>query len=575
MIDMTPRFYSDGKITRSLVKYSGSAFCAVVPGARSTGLTLLSENVRVYENAFHGDTAEFPPMEAGVYGFVLSADGKVLAHDRIVYYEERYKLIEPPSGIIYHIFVDRFAKGGDVPVREDAVMNDDWYGGIPQYAEYPGQPVENNMFFGGTLYGVARKIGYLRSLGCEWLYLSPVFTAYSNHKYDTADFLSVDGMFGGDAALKELIAECHKNGVKLILDGVFNHVGDRSIYFDRFGKYGGAYVNENSPYREWFDIRPDGSYDCWWGLENVPKIRKVKSYRDFICKTVIPRYMRMGIDGWRLDVVDEYSNDFLEEITAAAKRENPDAIIIGEVWEDVTDKVAYSERKKYFCGAWLDSAMNYPVRGAILDYFKNHDASLLKSTLETQLSHYPRRSLLCLMNMLGTHDTERVLTVLGGGSSDGKSGTQLAHERLSPEARSYAAKLLKAAFWLLFCLPGVPAVYYGDEAGLEGGRDPFDRLPFPWGREDEEILRTVRAASALRRAHECLYKGDTEIAQCNDGFIVIKRRFGDECAVCICNMSRGYDYKVDTRLVPLNGASHVLMPGETGVYKEEICSNKE
>ena len=568
MADKTPVFYSQNEKTRSLVKYSGGAFSAFVEGAKSVGLALLSENVRVYENAFRGDTAVFPELEAGVYNFVLSADGRVVSHDRIVYYEEKYPLIAPPGGIIYHVFVDRFAKGGAVPVREDAVMNPDWYGGTPQYAEWPGENVENNMFFGGTLYGVAEKLDYLLSLGCEWLYLSPVFTAYSNHKYDTADFMSVDPMFGGDGALKTLVRECHARGIKLILDGVFNHVGDRSVYFDRYGKYGGAYVNEDSPYREWFDIRPDGSYDCWWGLTNVPKIRKVRSYRDFICKTVIPHYMRMGIDGWRLDVVDEYSNDFLEEITASAKRENPNAVIIGEVWEDVTDKVAYSERKKYFCGAWLDSAMNYPVRNAILDYFKNHDASILKSTLETQLTHYPRRSLLCLMNMLGTHDTERVLSVLGGASSEGKPGSVIAKEKLAPESRREAIKLLKAAFWLLFCLPGVPSVYYGDEAGMEGGRDPFNRRPFPWGREDAELVQTVREAARLRRENECLVKGDTEITQCNDGFIVIKRTLADECVTCICNMSYNYDYKVDPRLIPLNGASHTLYPGETGVYKE-------
>ena len=570
MADRIPLFYSGGILTRSLVKYSGSAFSAVVKGASSVGLALFSENVRVFEDAFRGDTAAFPKFEAGVYRFVLSADGRVVFHDRIVYYEERYPLIEPPKGIIYHVFVDRFAPGGDVPVRADAVMNPDWYGGVPQYAEYPGQPVENNMFFGGTLYGVAGKLDYLLSLGCEWLYLSPIFTAYSNHKYDTADFMSVDEMFGGDAALKHLIKECHSRGIKLILDGVFNHVGDRSVYFDRFGKYGGAYVNPDSPYREWFDIRPDGTYDCWWGLTNVPKIRKVRSYRDFICKTVIPHYMRMGVDGWRLDVVDEYSNDFLEEITRAVKAENPGAVVIGEVWEDVTDKIAYSERKKYFCGAWLDSAMNYPVRSAILDYFKNHDASLLKSTLETQLAHYPRRSLMCLMNMLGTHDTERVLTLFGGQSSEGKSGSQLACEKLSEHDRARAEKLLKAAFWLLFCLPGVPAVYYGDEAGVEGGRDPFNRRPFPWGREDQGLLQTVRAASALRRENECLVRGETYVTQCNDGFIVIKRILGGECVVCICNMSYGYDYRVDPAYVPLNGASHTLYPGETGVYMEML-----
>ncbi len=581
-------FYENGVPTKTLVKYRGRVFTARVEGSGITGTSVYIYDDKGFakriEGVKDGDgyVLTFPELDSGFYRFrveLSAADGnRTEKPRRMLVVGNIYKTVKPPRGVIYQIFPDRFAKSGsiaaksgEVKIREDAVINGDWYGELTQYPLLPGDNVENNEFFGGTLYGVIEKLNYLKSLGVEWIYLNPVFIAYSNHKYDTGDYMEVDAMLGGRRALDELVAECHKRGMKLILDGVFNHVGRNSIYFDYYGKYGGAYNNAASPYREWFDIRADGSYDCWWGLTNLPKVKKVASFRKFICGTVIPEYMRAGVDGWRLDVVDEYDNAFLEEITAAAKRINPEAVIIGEVWDDVTDKVAYSERKSYFFGAALDSATNYPLRNAIIRYITSGDAEFLKDELENQLTHYPAEKLICMMNILGTHDTERILTVLGGGTSENKTGDELACLRLSPEQREKGKRLLKAAYTLLDCLPGIPTIYYGDEAGLEGHRDPFNRLPFPWGREDREILDHYKEINALRAESMALIKGSTEILQWNDGFFAFEREYKSvsehERVFCVCNMSESYIYYVNGSYTPLNLKNNEVHPGETGIYK--------
>ena len=502
MADIFPEYRENGVITHTFVKYAGREFTVKVSGRHLLCTEVYNEYKKVTDvvgEEMDGSTfVSLPELERGIYWVKVICDGDVIADERFVYVDDAYAPVKPPKGIIYHVFVDRFAKGGIVKRRPDAVMNYDWNNGIPQYAEYEGGYVENNMFFGGTLWGVADRINYIKSLGTEWLYLSPIFTAYSNHKYDTGDFMTVDGMFGGRKALDNLISVCHANGIKLILDGVFNHVGRDSVYFDYLDVYGnGAYHYADSPYREWFDIKNDGTYDCWWGITNLPKVRKTESYRRFICEKVIPEYMKAGIDGWRLDVVDEYDTSLLAGITEASKKYNPDAIIIGEVWDDVTDKVAYSERKQYFCGKCLDSAMNYPIRNAVISYFKSGDGSELKDVVENQIKHYPKEKLLCMMNFLGTHDTERIMTVLGDGFSNGVAGSVLASKKLGNDEYAAAKKLFKAAFALLSCLPGVPSIYYGDEAGLEGYRDPFNRRPFPWGKEDGELVNFCRIIAEI------------------------------------------------------------------------------
>lgn len=563
----------NGIETDKMVKYSNGVFSISTNGVKNAMLIVKNENgyvCTVYgKEAYNGYELVFPPLDEGIYWFDVYADDNMILSERILSVNNIYDTVTPPKGIIYHIFVDRFCRFGKTSCRDDALLNDDWDNGIPQYQNRQGEALENNEFFGGNLYGVASELDYIKALGAEWIYLSPIFTAYSNHKYDTGDYMTVDEMFGGRKALDELIKKCHENGMKLILDGVFNHVGRDSVYFDYKNKYGGAYKNPLSPYRSWFNINTDGSYDCWWGITNLPKTNKNESFRDYICKTVIPEYMKAGIDGWRLDVVDEYDNSFLKQITSSVKHYNRNAVIIGEVWDDVTNKVAYGEQKKYFCGSCLDSAMNYPIKDGIIDYFLTCRADKLRDVLQNQLKYYPKEKLLLMMNFLGTHDSERILTVFGEGYSNGRSGDELANRLLSKQEKEKAKKMLKAAYALLVCLPGIPSVYYGDEAGLEGYRDPFNRRPFPWKHIDADLMPWFASMNSIRSTHESLIKGDTEIFQCNDGFFVLKRKYEREEIICVCNMSKEHDYFVSPDYIPLNGCGNVLSFCQTGIFERK------
>lgn len=538
---------------------------------------------RSYSNGSSTVKATINTEEEGLFffHFELERDGRLLylspsgltdsfaGEWQLLICGNKFEITES-GGVIYHIFTDRFAKGGNCPPREDAVMLD-WQRDIPEYTERPGQFLRNNTFFGGTLWGVLNKLDYIGSLGADMIYLSPVFTAYSNHKYDTGDYLSVDPMFGGDDALQAVIDGCHARNIKVILDGVFNHVGDDSIYFDSKNKYGGALHNPHSPYREWFNISPDGGYECWWGVKNLPKVIKCESFQAFICEKVIPKYMNMGIDGWRLDVVDEYSQSFLERITAAAKEINPDTYILGEVWENASNKIAYGERKKYLCGSALDGVMNYPFRNAVIDFVTEHDNSFITDVTTQIFAHYPASKLNSSMNMLGTHDTARIITVLGGVSGDGLTGSQLAHTYMTHDQYTAAKKKLFAAYLLMTALPGKTAVYYGDEAGMQGYSDPFNRRPFPWGSEDGEITTFVRNANLVKKSCMPLISGDFDPIPTQSDVFAFRRTSGSETVTCISNMGSA-DFGFMTPHLSLTDgiAIDTVKSGETKIFQGDV-----
>ncbi len=439
-------------------------------------------------------------------------------------YNEKYKSPLWLSGkTVYQIFPDRFARGGVSEKKIDAVYEEDW-SATPEYPEKAGDAFPNNTHFGGTLWGVAEKIPYLKSLGVGCIYLNPIFDAYSNHKYDTRDFLSVDKTFGGDEALANLIEKAHENGISVILDGVFNHVGDDSVYFDKNKKYGGACADKNSKYFEWFSFEsyPD-VYESWWGISNLPKVRRVESYKKFICEEVIPKYMKMGVDGWRLDVADELESDFLDEITASVKKYKPDALMIGEVWEDASDKIAYSERKRYFRGSQLDGVTNYPLRNAMIDAFKYHDASVLVSTVRRLYSHYPPEKLAFLLNFLGSHDTERISTVFGGEPDLGLENPILAEKKMTSYERATAIEMLKNAYILLASLPGTPCIFYGDEYAMEGYHDPFNRRAFDWDKKEEKLFSAMSKINKLRAENDLFSSKTLECRLLDSGLAIFKR----------------------------------------------------
>lgn len=479
---------------------------------------------------------------------------------RLICYRDDFKTPEwLGSKIIYHIYVDRFRRGaGRVSLRPGTVIDEDWESGVPQYGERPGDEVENNVFFGGNLWGIIEKLDYIASLGAGAIYLSPIFEAYSNHKYDTGDYETVDGLFGGDEALDRLIEEAKGRGIKIILDGVFNHTGDDSKYFNKYGRYPGpgAYQSKNSPYYDWYFFKdyPD-SYLCWWDIVRLPKL----NHENDECRAYFAgpggigaKYVRRGVGGWRLDVVDELSDRFLEEFRQSVRNASQEAVIIGEVWERASDKVSYGRRRKYLRGAQLDSVMNYPLRNAIIDFVLYRDGKMLYNILTDIYSSYPRCVCNILMNLLGTHDTERILTVLGDSGTDSMKNEKLATFRLDRQKYTLAVRRLKLASTLQYTVYGTPSLFYGDEVGIEGGRDPFCRMPYPWGREDAELLAHYRRLGEVRAGEQVFHGGDFEILGYGEGFIAYERRRGGERVVVAANSGdAGLSFRLPGRQVDL------------------------
>ncbi len=485
------------------------------------------------------------------------------------------------GGVMYHIFVDRFFRGSvPVPCREDAVLHRDWDTETPEYAAVRGGEIANNDFFGGTLWGIAEKLDYLSSLGVTVLYLSPVFEAYSNHKYDTADYSAVDPMFGGEEALSHLIAEAGKRGIRVLLDGVFNHTGDDSRYFNKKGRYPsvGAYQSRDSAYASWYVFRsfPD-DYECWWGIPILPHLNgSDPSLCAYLTgeNGIVESRCRAGIAGFRLDVADELPPPMLEAIRAAVKRgTDGEGIVIGEVWENAADKIAYGERRRYFRGKQLDSVMNYPAKDAVIDYLLTGNAENCARTLTELYASYPKCVSDCLMNLLGSHDTERILTVLGGGSRDGMTQKERAEYRLG-DRYPLAVRRLKLASLIQYTLCGVPSLYYGDEAGLEGSTDPFCRMPFPWGRENAELIAHYRFLGNLRASHPALKDGVFRVLCAEKGFLLFERRGETETLLTAVNLGtepREIPFRCCTDLTSgekySGGKRCLIAPGEGTVLR--------
>ena len=446
------------------------------------------------------------------------------------------------GGLIYHIFVDRFYRGGALALRPGAVFRPDW-GGCPRFLPDDEGIVLNNDFFGGDIYGIIEKLPYLEEMGVTCVYLSPIFDAASNHKYDTGDYMRIDPAFGGDEAFEKLCVDAGARGIKIILDGVFNHVGSDSRYFNRYGRFDslGAYQSEQSQYRDWFTFREDGTYASWWDIELLPATNKSnEGFRDFICGEdgVIAHWTKKGVSGWRLDVVDELPDIFLDPLCTAIKRENNRALIVGEVWEDASYKIAYDVRRRYFLGKQLDSVTNYPLKDALIACVKDGDVIRLADTVTTLCRNYPENVIHSLMNVVGTHDTMRILTVLGGAEyPDNKIAASTLS--LDEDALKTAKRRLRLISTLQYTLPGVPCVFYGDEAGVEGGADPFNRRCYPWGKEDPDLIGWYRTLAGLRKSNKCFTDGEYALVEAREGLFAFTRGKGRERALIAVNVSGG------------------------------------
>ena len=486
------------------------------------------------------------------YSFVLEGlDGRreELGEYQLTVYDKNERV---PTwfgeGVSYQIFPDRFFRTR-IPDPDGLVGGRTVHTGWneePEYRPNEAGEVRNRDFFGGDLAGITEKLDYLQSLGVETVYLCPIFEAAENHRYGTADYSRIDPMLGTNKDFETLCHQLHKRGMRLMLDGVFNHTGFVSRYFNGDGFYSevGACQSEDSSYRSWFQFKrwPE-EYESWWGIYSLPAVNENDpSYREFIFggeDSVVRRWLRAGADGWRLDVADELPDDFVHGIHAAARAEKPDAVVIGEVWEDGTTKIAYDVRRQHLLGGHCDGLMNYPFRTALLDYLQGAGAEQFVEQMETLRENYPPFAFYSAMNALGTHDTLRVLTLLGaGGAHLDKTKDWRAQRRLTPYERQYGKRLLQVGAAVLFCFPGSPTVYYGDEAGMEGFEDPFNRRTFPWGREDKKLTGWFAALGNLRRTCPALRRGDLRWLAGEGGLLAFTRTVEGESILCAANAGR-------------------------------------
>ena len=446
------------------------------------------------------------------------------------------------GGIMYQVFPDRFARSGEPKngVPDDRVRHDTW-GEQPHWRPDEAGVIRNNDFFGGDLNGIREKLPYLKRLGVTCLYLNPIFESHSNHRYDTADYTRIDPLLGTEEDLRRLAEEAKALGIRLMLDGVFSHTGADSRYFNRNGRYPsvGAYQSLESPYASWFHFNrwPD-DYEGWWGFPTLPEVEELdEGFLSYITGEdgVLTKWLRAGASAWRLDVADELPDGFLEALRARVKATDPQAMVLGEVWEDASNKQSYGHRRRYLLGRQLDSVMNYPFRAAILDVLRDGNTTRFFNRILAIVENYPPQVTRLLMNSLGTHDTERTLTLLAGEPSNGRGRSWQAAQTMTPEQRERGLRLLRMAAVLQYCLPGVPCVYYGDEAGLEGYRDPFNRGCYPWGQEDTALIAFYERLGAVRAACGALREGSFRPLPASEGVILFERRDGDEMLVCAVN----------------------------------------
>ncbi|MBQ4088088.1 MAG: glycoside hydrolase family 13 protein [Clostridia bacterium] len=444
--------------------------------------------------------------------FVGKKDGKAYIEDwldewQLTVYDKNFQTPAWAKGAtMYQIFPDRFCRSSSyMPqnAKNERKIHENWFD-VPDFI-YDNPDYKGNDYFCGNLKGICERLPYIKELGVDVIYLNPVFESPENHRYSTGNYENIDPYLGTNEDFEELCQKAKDMGIRVILDGVFSHTGADSIYFNKYGHYDsiGACQGEASPYYHWYSFNDsDAGYECWWGFENLPNVNEAApDYLQFITgeKGVLEQWQNRGASGWRLDVADELPDVFIDALRSRVKQTDSDALIIGEVWEDATNKFAYGERRRYLLGQQLDSVMNYPWRTAIIDFVKWGHAEGFKEQVLSIMENYPTPVLDCLMNILSTHDTERIINVLGVDHEVPHS--EAAGYCLTEEEYKRGAEGLRKAAFLQFVLPGVPSIYYGDEVGLTGFRDPYCRMGYPYGKEDEALLSYFKALGDLRKTY--------------------------------------------------------------------------
>lgn len=466
------------------------------------------------------------------------------------------------GGIIYQIYVDRFCKVGEVIERKPLILRDDWCGKIKKNTSDP--LVINLEVFGGNINGIISKLDYLKELGVTTIYLNPISMANSGHKYDTADYMRVDDMFGTESDFKNFVELSKEKGIKVVIDGVYNHTGSDSIYFNKEGRFDtlGAYKSKDSIFYKWYDfINYPDEYMSWWGFDTLPSIRgDCEEFHDYIAGKdgVLEKFLKLGVAGVRLDVVDEINENFVKKISKKVQEFGKDTVIMGEVWEDAATKIAYSSRRKYFSDNELNSVMNYPIKETVLKYIFSGDTTELESTLRMLENNYPKVVRDNLMNFLTTHDTKRVFSEILKANDD--------DEKL-------AKKLYKIASTLIFTLPGVPSIFYGDEYGMKDN-DDSSRGCFDWENYKNETYEWFLKLTKIRKL-KVFKDGELNVLYSKNGKFAFERYSKDERIVVVVNMTKsGLD-------LTLNGDFESFLTGKKiktrnlGQYDFDILIEKK
>ncbi len=460
------------------------------------------------------------------------------------------------GGIFYQIFPDRFNRNNKTPFSgtKGRVYTED-KNKTPLFSD---KEITTD-YYGGNLQGIIDKLDYLKELNITSIYLNPIFEAHSNHRYNTADFLKIDADLGTIEDFTLLCNLAKEKGIDIILDGVFSHVGSDSIYFNKYDRYSslGAYNSNFSPYYSWFDFSSDYKigYRSWWGFATLPEINEMdESYLDFICGDdgVLKYWLKKGASGFRLDVADELPDEFLEKLRISIKEEGNENLIIGEVWEDASNKISFGKRRKYILGKGLDSVMNYPFRNAILNFIKFKDSNAFSEEIMKIYENYPKPALDTALNSLSTHDTQRALTYIGSKNPFIESREEQSRTFLTKEEYEDSKPLLILAYALLFTLPGIPCIYYGDEIGMQGYKDPFNRMYFSWDNIDEDILSSIKKLSFERVSNDIFKTGFIHFIYSLNGCVSFIRYDEDNETIVIVNPTD------ETHIINYNSKSYTI-----------------
>lgn len=471
-----------------------------------------------YDRVYYGNNDEH-----------LGGIGHIYTYNPVPYQITIYKKSNLPDwykeGIIYQIFVDRFCNGNDNGSINNPKKNSFIYGrwdDTPVYIkDYQGRTIRWD-FYGGNIRGIIKKLDYIKSLGVNIINLSPIFKSSSCHKYDAGDYDIIDEMFGTEEDFKELCEKAKSKDIKIILDGVFSYTSSDSRYFNKAGNYDeiGAYQSPNSKYHNWYKFnRYPYGYECWWGIEGRPNINVMhNSYIDFLVNrddSIIKKWIDLGASGWRLNVTDELPDEFIEIIRDRLDTLDKETVLIGDVWDDASNKISYSKKRRYLYGKEIQSVTNYPLRESLINFTRGYIKSdKLKKKVMSLYENYPREVFLGNINLIGTSDTERILTVLDGNM-----------------------RCLKIIVALQFTIPGVPLIYYGDETGVTGGKDPDNRKSYPWENEDVDLIGFYKRIAQIRNGQDALKKGDFNIFDTEEDIFAFERVYENERIVVVVNIS--------------------------------------